>query len=106
MELTATTSACQCCHRDSTENNQPLPSRDCPDECCSCNCFCAGAVQPETVDCPELVVSDFADIWLDGAFSPMQVQVAAATAPFGLSSRSPAILQERSVYTMTECWLL
>lgn len=106
MELNDVTSACQCCHRESEENQQPLPANDCPDECYSCNCFCAGAVQPETVDCPELVVSNLACSWLDGAFSPIRRLLAAATTPFGLTWRSPAISQGRSVCTMTQCWLI
>lgn len=102
----AATWECDCGQRESKDNKQPLPANDCPDECCPCNCFCAGAVQPETVDCPELLVSDVADSWLDGAFSPMPLHLVAATSPFRLSSRSPAISLGRSVYTMTECWLL
>lgn len=106
MELTAATGACQCRHQESDDDGQPFPVNDCPDNCCSCNCFCAGAVPVDTVDCPKLVVSNFAHSWLDGAFSPIPLQLAAATTPFGLSSGPSANWQGRSVSTMTECWLL
>ena len=99
--------ACRYCQQDSSsECPEPRGSHDCPTDCGSCNCFCAGTVQSESVKCPELAMSGLNDAWLDEANSPVQLQLAAANSPFGLSLLSPSISRGRSVCTLTERWLL
>lgn len=44
-------SCCTNCPDDSDGDSGP---RNCPSGCESCGCFCAGAVQPDNVECPGL----------------------------------------------------
>ena len=107
VETTTVSSGCHCCQEEETcpEPEVPANSDGCPD-CNFCNCFCAGAVQPEVVRCPEASVLELHDSWLVGAFLPEPSSPAATTFWQPRSFHSPPSSRGRSVHARTECWLL
>lgn len=107
VETAVVSSGCHCCQEQGScpAPEPPVNSDGCPD-CNFCNCFCAGAVQPEIVRSPEASVFDLHDSWLVGAFLPEPSSSTVTTLWQPRSVHSPPSSRGRSVHARTECWLL